>query len=302
MKRRQQGILTGMPFMANIASRTFVDDLGRKLYLPHPPRRMVSLAPNITETLFALGAGDHVIAVTPCCDYPSEAAHKVKIEEAGFHPDALIPFNSDLILAPRAVADSALIDKVEQTKIPLYVMDVKTVEDVLSHLHMIGRMLACVQAATKLVADMRRRIQQVKERTATLSHPRLLYVLNRRPLMTVGSGHFIHQLIEYAGAKNIAAAMTGQPCEAISMEEVRRQDPDALVFPLGGSEGIQEEELRQWLHREGLDNVGTKRFYMIDSAIIARPGPRIVEGLERLAAWLHPDAFEETMPAGSSST
>ena len=64
MKRRQQGILTGMPFMANIASRTFLDDLGRKVYLPHPPRRIVSLAPHITEMLFALGAADHVVAVS----------------------------------------------------------------------------------------------------------------------------------------------------------------------------------------------------------------------------------------------
>jgi iron complex transport system substrate-binding protein len=298
MKRRQQGILTGMPFMTNIASRTFVDDLGRKLYLPHPPHRMVSLAPHITEMLFALGAGDHVIAVTRSCDYPPEAAHKPRIGETNFDPDALIALKSDLVLAPRTVADPALIDKVEQAKTSLYVMEVKTVEDVLSHLQTIGRMLARAQAATKLVNDMRRRIQQVKERTVTLPHPRLLFVLDRRPLTTVGPGQFIHQLIEFAGAQNIGAVMR-EPYEAISMEEVRDQDPDVLLFPVDDSKRIPEEELREWLRLEGLDNVGAKTVYTIDSALITRPGPRIVEGLERLVAWLHPDAFGELVPADS---
>ncbi|MFO0768868.1 MAG: hypothetical protein U0231_19285 [Nitrospiraceae bacterium] len=79
MKRRQQGILTGMPFMANIAPRTFVDDLGRKLYLAKAPTRIVSLAPSVTEMLFALGAGEHIVAVTEFCDYPAEARLKPKI-------------------------------------------------------------------------------------------------------------------------------------------------------------------------------------------------------------------------------
>ncbi|MGD9727226.1 MAG: cobalamin-binding protein, partial [Nitrospiraceae bacterium] len=79
MKRRQQGILTGMPFMANIAARTFVDDLGRKIYLAKSPQRVVSLAPSVTEILYALGAADRVIAVTQFCDYPPEAALQPKV-------------------------------------------------------------------------------------------------------------------------------------------------------------------------------------------------------------------------------
>ncbi|MEO8326089.1 MAG: hypothetical protein ABI618_09585, partial [Nitrospirota bacterium] len=73
MKRRQQGILTGMPFMANVAPRTFVDDLGRKLYLANPPKRIVSLAPSVTEILFAIGLNEEIVGVTEFCDFPSEA-------------------------------------------------------------------------------------------------------------------------------------------------------------------------------------------------------------------------------------
>jgi iron complex transport system substrate-binding protein len=79
MKRRQQGILTGMPFMANVAPRTFVDDLGRKIYLAQAPTRLVSLAPSITETLYAIGLGDRVVGVTEFCDYPPEARDKPRV-------------------------------------------------------------------------------------------------------------------------------------------------------------------------------------------------------------------------------
>jgi iron complex transport system substrate-binding protein len=288
MKRRQQGILTGMPFMANIASRTFIDDLGRKVYFPHPPHRVVSLAPHITEMLFALGAGNQVIAVTESCDYPAEAMHKPKVEAMSPDPESLMALNSDLIIAPLTIMEGALINKLDQLKATSYVMQPKTVEDVLSHLHTIGRMLARTQAATKLVADIRRRVQHIKDRTARLPRPRLLYVHKNRPLMTVGAGSVIHQLIELAGAENLGAVLE-QPYAEISVEEMMKLDPDVLVFPVGLWEDTSEQQ--SWQRLGSLSAVRTGRLYPIDSALIARPGPRIAEALERLVSFLHPDVF-----------
>jgi iron complex transport system substrate-binding protein len=298
MKRRQQGILTGMPFMANIASRTFVDDLGRKLYLAKPPDRIVSLAPSVTEMAFVLGAGDRLIAVTDFCDYPPEAAHKPKIGGTRPSLESLVTLKADLILSPRAFVDPALVDKLERLKISVYVMEATTVEDVLSHLHTLGRMLERAPAATQLVADMRRRIQHVKERVATLPRPRLLYVLNSQPLMTVGPGSFIHQLIELAGAENVGA-VTGQAYPRISMEEVLKQNPDVIIFPVGDAESIPEPEQHQWQRWHGMTAVRTRRLYQVDSVLVNRPGPRIVEGLERLAGLLHPDPPDS--PSSDSS-
>lgn len=293
MKRRQQGILTGMPFMANLAPRTFVDDLGRKIFFAKAPTRIVSLAPNVTEILFALGLGEHIVGVTQFCDYPVEATHKAKV--AGVHPnlEAIVAQRPDLILTLPIRSD--LLGTLEQLKIPVFILEAKTIEQVLSHLHLLGRMLNHTKEADELVMAMRRRMAEVSERAKAWPRPRLLYVLNSNPLMTVGPGSFIHQIIELAGATNIASdAQTAYP--RITMEEVLRDDPEILLFPVGKEEGIPDEEQRQWLRWTKLSAVRHSRFVRIPSVLLDRPGPRIVDGLEQLARAIHPEAFAKDHP------
>lgn len=297
MKRRQQGILTGMPFMANIAPRTFVDDLGRKLYLAKAPNRIVSLAPSVTEMLFALGAGDQIAAVTDFCDYPAEARLKPRI--GGLKPslEAIIAAQPDLVLVPHAFLDPAVLTKLDEMKISTYVLQAKTLEDILTQLNQLGRMLNRSTAATDLVAGLRRRIRAVREQTQTLPRPKVLYVLNSHPLMTVGPGSFIHQLLDAAGAANVAAT-AAQPYPRISLEEVLAQNPDILMFPVGAAEGIPESEQAQWQRWPQLSAVRQHRLYRIDSELVDRPGPRIVDGLEQLAKQIHPEAFPSPATAG----
>ncbi|MEP6888283.1 MAG: cobalamin-binding protein [Nitrospirales bacterium] len=293
MKRRQQGILTGMPFMANLAPQTFVDDLGRKIFFAKAPTRIVSLAPNVTEILFALGLGEQIVGVTQFCDYPVEATHKAKV--GGLHPnlEAIVAQRPDLILTLPIRSD--LLVTLEQLKIPVFILEAKTVEQVLSHLHLLGRMLNHTKEADELVMAMRRRMAEVFERANALPRPRLLYVLNSNPLMTVGPGSFIHQIIELAGATNIAAdAQTAYP--RITMEEVLRDDPEILLFPVGKEEGIPDVEQQQWLLWTRLSAVRHSRFVRIPSVLLDRPGPRIVEGLEQLARAIHPEAFAKDRP------
>ncbi|MEK6617907.1 MAG: helical backbone metal receptor, partial [Nitrospirota bacterium] len=196
MKRRQQGILTGMPFMANLAPRTFVDDLGRKIYLAKPPARIVSLAPSITEVLFAIGLSEQIVGVTQFCDYPPEALAKPKIGAAFPNIESVLALQPDLVLAAREFIRPDVLSKLEQLKIATYILEAKTLEDILSHIQTLGRMLERTAAADGLATSMRRRIADVKARTEPLPRPRLLYVLNSDPLVTVGPGSFIHQLIE----------------------------------------------------------------------------------------------------------
>lgn len=291
-KRRQQGILTGMPFMANLAPRTFVDDLDRKIYLAKPPSRIVSLAPSITEVLYAIGSSEEIVGVSQYCDYPPEARLKPKVGYIHPNLESIVALQPDLVLAPREFLRVDILGKLEQLKIPTFIFDAKTIEDVLSHIQTLGRMLGQSASADGLAAQMRQRITEIRTRTATLSRPRLLYVLNSEPLITIGPGSFIHQMIELAGGTNVAArAKTAYP--RLNMEEVLKEDPELLVFPVGAVEGISDSDQQLWQRWKSLSAVKHGRFHQIPSDLLNRPGPRIVQGLEALARIIHPNAFED---------
>ena len=292
MKRRQQGILTGMPFMANLAPRTFVDDLGRKIYLAKPPTRIVSLAPSITEILFAIGLDEQIVGVTQFCNYPPQAKAKPKVGYTRPNLETIVALQPHLILAPREYLRADILDKLEQLKIPVYVLEAKTVEDIFSHIRTIGRMVNRSEAADSLAAETRRRVSDVKSRTENLTRRRLLYVINTQPLVTIGPGSFIHHLIELAGGSNVAAqAPTSYP--RLSMEEVLKGDPELILFPVGGAEGIPESEQELWRRWTTVSAVKHGEFHHINPDLLNRPGPRIAEGLETLARIIHPEGSKD---------
>ena len=290
MKRRQQGILTGMPFMANITPRTFVDALGRKLFLAKAPSRVVSMAPNVTEMLFALGLEEKVVAVTPFCDYPPEAQSKTHLGGTNPSIEQILALKPDLVLAPQDIIQPGLLQSLDRVKVPTFVLQAAQLEDVLAQIQTVARMFDRSKAGDELAATIRQRIAVVKERTQSLAHPRVLYVLNTDPLQTVGPGSFIHQLIEAAGGANIAAGtLTAYP--RLALEEVLALDPELIVFPVGTAEGIPAEEQQQWRRWSSLSAVKHNRLVLVPSVLVDRPGPRIVEGLELLAKAIHPEAF-----------
>ena len=124
-----------------------------------------------------------------------------------------------------------------------------------------------------------------------LPHPRVLYVLNSTPLITVGPGSFIHQLIDLAGGTNVAARARA-PYPRLNMEEVLKEDPEIIVFPVGSAEGIPESDQKLWHRWETMSAVKQGRFHRVSAELLNRPGPRIVQGLEALARIIHPEAFE----------
>jgi iron complex transport system substrate-binding protein len=290
MKRRQQGILTGMPFMANIAPRTFVDDLDRKLYLAKPPKRIVSLAPSITEILFAIGLDEEIVGVTDFCNYPPAALAKSKVAYSQPNLEALIALEPQLVLAPPSFLRADLLAKLEQLKIPTFVLESKTVEGIFGHIQLLGRMVGRAQEANAYTAAMRKQVASLTERVEGRPRPTLLYVLNSEPLITVGPGSFIHHLIELAGGRN-AAERANAPYPRLTMEEVLTQNPDILLFPIGEYEGIPQAEQDRWKRWDTLRAVQNGKLFQVQSDLLNRPGPRVIEGLRHLVTLLHPDVF-----------
>jgi iron complex transport system substrate-binding protein len=288
MKRRQQGILTGMPFMAHVSSRSFVDDAGRKIYLAKTPTRIVSLAPSVTEMLFAIGAGDQLVGVTQFCNYPPEALKKPKVGYANPNLESLVALQPDLVVAPNELLKPDVLLKLDQLKIPVFVLTEKNIEDIFVHIQTLGRMLDRSTTANAVAMELRQQIAQITQRTERFSPVRVLYVLNSQPLITVGPGSFIDQLIVLAGGVNVAAkASTAYP--RLSMEAVLHDDPEVLVFPVGETEGISESEQAAWRQWSTMTAVKQGRLHQIPADLLNRPGPRIARGLELLANILHPN-------------
>ena len=294
MTRRQQGILTGMPFMANVTPRTFVDDLGRKIFLAKAPRRVVSLAPSITEILYALGLNDEIVGVTEFCDYPQEAKQKAKIGYAQPNIEAIVTLEPDLVLAPRAFLRADLLAKLEQLKVTTFVVDPESFEEIPSRIQTVGRILNRSTAADGVAMAMRQRIAAIRTKMEAVARVRVLYVLNSQPLITVGPGSYIHQVINVAGGSNIASQAT-VPYPHLNMEAVLKEDPEIIVFPIGKAEGISLAEQQEWLRWTSLSAVKQGRLHQISADILNRPGPRIVEGLETLARIIHPETFTATV-------
>lgn len=277
---------------AETGPRTFVDDLDRTVIITHLPRRIISLAPSITETLFAIGLGDRVVGVTQYCDHPPEATTKPKVGYIHPNLESVVALQPDLVLAPRELLRADILSKLEQLQITTYVLDATTVDSILTHIQTLGQILRASPAADDLVHRMRKRIEEIKARTAFLPRPRVLYVLNSEPLITIGPGSFIHQMIELAGGSNVAAgARTAYP--RLSMEAVLKEDPELILFPTGRSEGIAAGEEERWQRWTTLSAIKFRRLHRVPNDLLNRPGPRIIQGLEALARAIHPEAFEE---------
>jgi ABC-type Fe3+-hydroxamate transport system substrate-binding protein len=290
MKRRQQGILTGMPFMANIASRTFVDDAGRKLYVAKVPTRVISLAPSITEMLFALGLDEEIVGVTEFCNYPAAALKKPKIGYARPSLESLVALRPDMIVAPQEFLRVDTLAKLDELKIPVFMLEAKTVEDILIQIQNLGKIFNRTSMSDTVTGMMRARMAEVTRRIATSPKKRVLYVLNSHPLITVGPGSYIHQMIGLAGGINIAAGGSS-PYPKLSLETVLKEDPEVLIFPVGSMESIPKSEQQEWNRWSNLSAVRNRQLRDVSSDALNRPGPRVVEGLEHLARAIHPEVY-----------
>lgn len=267
------------------------DDLGRLVAINGTPQRIISLAPSNTEILFALGLGGKVVGVTDYCDYPPEALNKTKV--GGYaNPDVekIVALDPDLIL----VAHGTPMEVVNSMAgLGLTVFGIKTtdLDDLLNDIRRIAEITDTEAEAQALTFEMESRIQAVTNQTDELEQrPRVFYIVWHDPLWTAGSGTFIHELIEKGGGANIFQNVTGYP--TISIEEVIARDPEIIITSEWSYEwAINASELASTNASQ------TGRIYTLDDDLVQRPGPRLVEGLEWFAHFIHPEIFGE--PEGS---
>ena len=267
--------------------KIFTDDVGRRVSLANPARRVVSLAPSATELLFAVGLDAEVVGVTTFCDYPPAAKAKPKIGSAIQNLEAIIGLRPDLVLAVKSeIVRPDVLAKLDQLKIPLFILAAKTVEEILGHLVTVGGLVGHDREARAVAQRLAERVHMIRRRMASITPVRVFYVINTDPLISIGSGSFIHHMLELAGGTNIIGQTT-IPYPKVSLEEVLRRDPEVLLFPVGTSEGIPESEQQRWRKWTALSAVAQNRLRQVKAELANRPGPRVVDGIEAMAQAIH---------------
>jgi iron complex transport system substrate-binding protein len=271
-----------------------VDQLGRTVTLDKTPQRIVSLAPSNSEILFALGLADRVVAVTDYCNYPPEAEAKPTI--GGFstpNMEAVVAFSPDLVLAT-SIHEAKIIPQLEDRGLDVLALNPETIDGVLEAITLTGMVAGVEERAAELVGGMRQRIGSVTDKTDGLppeQRPVTCYVVWHDPLMTAGSGTLQDELIEKAGGLNIARELIDYA--DISLEAVIAANPEVIIA--GAGHGSSADQTFQFAKIEPrLRDTEARRhdrIYAVDADLASRPGPRIVEGLEEFARFIHPELF-----------
>lgn len=263
---------------------TVTDDLGRNVTITKEPERIISTAPSNTEILFALGLEDKVIGVTEYCNYPPEALGKDKI--GGFSTvniEKIVALDPDVVFASDKTGEDN-IKKLEDFGIAVVVLHPRDIGDALKNIEVIGRVTNTEENASKLVADMRERIDVVEEKHGG-AKPRILYVVWHDPLMGAGRDTFVDSLIRKAGGVNIADFVG---YKVISLEAVIKENPDVIITAMGHGDA-RNQTYMYVVSEERLAVTGAIRngeVYEIDTDLTGRAGPRIVEGLEQFSKWI----------------
>ena len=272
---------------------TFMDEVGRRVELSGPPQRIVSVAPSVTEVLFALGLGGKVVGVSTYCNYPPEALQKEKV--GGYITPSLekiVALRPDLVVGTADGNLRSFVNKLSSLGIPVYISNPRSVPEVITSIVHAGEVTFSQSTAKRVVDSMKRKMETVGEKVQGRPRLRVLHVLAYEPLISSGKGTFVDDLIRIAGGINIAETAKGKH-PRYSMEEVIAQDPEVIILSSMISKDPSADQRQWWERWKEVAAVRLGRIYVIDSDLILRPSPRIIDGLEDMAKDIHPEAFKK---------
>lgn len=268
-----------------------IDSRGKEINLNKKPTKIISLAPGNTEILFGLGLDEEIIGVTDYCDFPEKAKTKEKI--GGFSTpniEKIVSLNPDIVLATGGVQEKS-VATLEELGIKVFVIEAKTIDNLLDRIKDVGKLLGKSEEAENLVNYLEKRIEAVKNKIGDIPEtqkPKVFIEIWSDPLMTTGVDTFIHNVVELAGGKNIFDLKGG--FQAINVETVIEVNPDVILLSVHGETNIEELSNRPgWQTIKAIKN---KRVYPVNPDAISRPGPRLVDALEEVAKILYPETQE----------
>ena len=272
-------------------SRLARDHSGQTVSVPDNPLRVVSLAPSITEIVFALGEGDRLKGVTQHCDFPAEAQSLPKIGSyVHLDLERIVALKPDLCIAVRDGNPQNVVTEIEAIGIPVYTVDPRGLDTAVGTVLELGQLLNASSKAQHLANEMRTRIERVKVRVAGAGgRPRVFFQIGTAPIVSAGTNTVINELIVAAGGQNLAEGPVSYP--RFSREQVLALQPEIIIITAMTKEPDLEKEGAEWRQYDGLPAVRNNRVFIVDGDLFNRPTPRIIKGLEALAGIIHPELF-----------
>lgn len=282
-------ILLSLSFASPSHAAVLTDETGRRVDVPAHPRRIVSLAPDVTEILFALGLEREVVGVTQFSDYPEAARTKPKVGSyVHLSLERILGLHPDLVIGTTNGNREEAVRKLERAGIPVYVVNPRTFSDISRTIVDIGRATGREAAARQLAGEMNKKADRIVSLTADCRKPKVFVQIDSNPVVSVGRDTVYHELIDMAGGINIAGRFPGK-YPRCSMESIIREQPEVILISSMIGKASRKAVLDSWRRWKDIPAVRNERIYFLDSDLTDRFSPRIVQGLEAVAAALHPE-------------
>ncbi|MBN1569901.1 MAG: cobalamin-binding protein [Acidobacteria bacterium] len=267
----------------------YTDGIGEKVSLPRHPKRIISLAPNVTEIIYLLGAQDRLIGNTIQCTWPEDAKSKPKIGDL-LNPnyEVILSARPDLVIASTAGNDQNAVMKLAGLGAPVYVAAPRSVEKIFQSVEDIARITDCGDRGTQLVALMKQRLEKIKTRIQGLPPVRAFFITWLDPLLAPGKNTFENDVLSLAGVLSITADIP-QYYPRYSLEQIIVKDPDAIITVK--QEGNPIPDFRKIAGWRDLRAVRHGKVYIL-TEYLQHPSPLFVDGVEELAQKLYPEQFQ----------
>jgi iron complex transport system substrate-binding protein len=274
-------------------TREVTDEAGRRVRLPAHIDRIVSLAPNLTEIVYAVGAGNRLVGDTEYCDYPPEAKSVAKVGDT-MKPsiERIVALKPDVVLVSTASQLEVFTQQLNDQKIAVYVTNPGNLEEVFHSIETLGDLFGEHGRAAALSAELRKRTAAVETALKGVTPVKVFYQVSNEPLYTIGRDGYLTDLVRRAGGVSVTADVPGA-FPRYSDEAALAGMPEAIILPTGSSAmGAANSTVARALQNSPA--VRNKKIYKVNDDHLSRPGPRLIEGLEEMARALHPEAFKQS--------
>jgi iron complex transport system substrate-binding protein len=263
------------------------------------PQRIVSLSPNLTEILFALGLGDRVAAVSSNCDWPPEVQKKPKVGTF-WQPntEAIIAVRPDLVVCESFDQQMMVAKTLKRTGLNILSLRVESISELFLAITEIGQAAGCSAAAEQLAANIKNQLNQTQTKTSSSRKVKVLWIMQPEPLRVAGINTFVNEIIKLAGGQNVIGP-TIDRYPSIGTEEILSCGAEVIIQPAMETKDIAKQQTAAeqfWSRFTNLPAVKNKRIYIIDADTVLRLGPRIPQGAQKVAQCLHPELFERPKP------